>query len=310
MMGQLLVAELRRIWARRLVRLTITLSAVGIVLGGVAAFARSGSLSEAAYQQRVADANERVHAQEAQIGDCLRAHGIEPNDEIPDDVAKQCFPRDETAGANDPRFHRARLKGILQGVTGALAVVGWALGASLVGAEFASRSMTTLLTWEPRRGRVFLTKSVAALTAMAVLSLAALVLVCLVMWPSLAFHGAPLRASDPTWRSLAATIGRGVALATIATGLGFGIATIGRSTAAALGVGFAYVIVFENVVGSSLEEWRPWLLLGNVIVFVSGRNDGGDVPGRSVTAAGLFLAAVALAILVLAASSFHRRDLA
>ena len=83
-------------------------------------------------------------------------------------------------------------------MTGALAVVGWALGASLVGAEFASRSMTTLLTWEPRRGRVFVTKAVAVRRRMAVLALVVLALVALAMWPALALHGAPLRPNDPT----------------------------------------------------------------------------------------------------------------
>jgi hypothetical protein len=52
------------------------------------------------------------------------------------------------------------------------------------------------------------------------------------------------------------------------------------------------------------------LLLGNVIVFVSGRSDASDVPGRSVTGAGVFLAAVAVAALVVAGGAFRRRDLA
>jgi ABC-2 type transport system permease protein len=309
-MRHLLAAELRRIAARRLVRLTAALALIGILLGGAAAFAWSGSLSEEAYQQRVAEAQSRVEAQDAQIDSCLRANGVERGGEIPDEVAEQCFPSKDVGRVDDPRFHRARLEGILQGVIGALAVVGWALGASLVGAEFASRGMTTLLTWEPRRGRVFVAKTLAVLTAMSIFALAVLVLVTLAMWPALAFHGGPLRPDDPTLWSLAATIGRGVALATIAAGIGFAIATIGRSTATALGAGFAYVIVFENIVGTSLERWRRWLLLGNVIVFVSGRNDGGDVPGRTVTAAGVFLGAVALTTLVAAAGAFRRRDLA
>jgi len=120
----------------------------------------------------------------------------------------------------------------------------------------------------------------------------------------------PLRADDPTLWSLAGTIGRGVALATISAGIGFAIATIGRNTAAALGAGFAYVIVLENIVGTSLEGWRRWLLLGNVIVFVSGHSDSSEIPGRSVIGAGVFLAAVAVAALAVAGGTFRRRDLA
>ena len=162
--------------------------------------------------------------------------------------------------------------------------------------------MTTLLTWETRRWRVFLAKTVAVLAATALFALVVLALVALAMWPALALHGAPLRPDDPTLASLAGTAARGVALATLASGMGLAIATIGRNTAAALGAGFAYIIVFENIIGSFIERWRRWLLLGNVIVFVSGHNDGGDVPGRTVTAAALFLAAVAVTLLAAAAS--------
>ena len=189
-------------------------------------------------------------------------------------------------------------------------MIGWALGASLVGAEFASRSMTTLLTWETRRWRVFLAKTIAVLAATALFALVVLALLALAMWPALALHGAPLRPNDPTLASLAGTAGRGVALATLASGIGLAIATLGRNTAAALGAGFAYIIVFENIIGSFIERWRRWLLLGNVIVFVSGRNNGGDIPGRTVMAAALFLTAVAVTLLAAAATAFRTRDLA
>jgi ABC-2 type transport system permease protein len=307
---RLLIAELRRIAARRLVRLTLVLAIVGIAAGGLLAFVRSGSLSDATYQQRVIEAKARQQAEEAQIESCLQAHGVTRDKEISDDVARQCFPAHDLGQVDDPRFHRNRLKGILQGVSGALAVVGWAVGASLIGAEFASRSMTTLLTWETRRGRVYVTKMIAAVIAMAVLALVVLCLVVLAMWPALALHSAPLRVSDPTWASLAGLIGRGVALTAVASGMGFAIATIGRNTAAALGAGFAYIIVLENILGSSIERWRRWLLLGNVIVFVSGDNNGGDVPGRTVTGAGLFLTAVAVTLLAAGAGAFRARDLA
>jgi ABC-2 type transport system permease protein len=309
-MPRLLAAELRRIFARRLVRLTAALALIGTLLGGAAAFAWSGSLSEAGYQQRVLEAKARVETQHARTEACLQAHGVDPSDEIPNEIAEQCFPSKDVGHVDDPRFHRTRLRSILQGVTGSLAVVGWALGASLVGAEFASRSMTTMLTWDPRRWRVFAAKTVAVLAAMSVFALVVLVLVAVAMWPALAAHGAPLRPGDPTLWSLAGTIGRGVALTTVAAGMGFALATIGRNTAAALGAGFAYVIVLENIVGNSLAEWRRWLLLGNVIVFISGNDSSGDVPGRSVVGAGVFLAAVALSLLVVAGGTFRRRDLA
>jgi len=292
------------------VRLTVVLAIAGIALGGVAAFVWSDSLPEQTYQERVVEAKARRVAEEAQINSCLQAHGVSPGDDISDDVARACFPAKGPARAEDPRFHRNRLRGVLQGVTGALAVIAWGLGASLVDAEFASRSMTTLLTWETRRGRVFVAKVVAAVAALTAFALVALVLVSLAMWPALALHGGPLRPNDPTVATLIGTIARGTALSALAAAMGFAIATIGRNTAAALGAGFAYIIVLENILGSSIARWRRWLLLGNVIVFVSGQNNAADVTGRTVTAAGIFLTAVAVTLLASAAGTFYRRDVA
>ena len=96
-----------------------------------------------------------------------------------------------------------------------------------------------------------------------------------------------------------------------ASGIGFAIATIGRNTAIALGVGFGYIVILENILGSSLERWRQWLVLGNVIVLVSGNDEGGgDIPGRTVVEAAVFLTVVTIAMLAVAAGTFRARDLA
>jgi len=92
--------------------------------------------------------------------------------------------------------------------------VAWVIGASSIGAEWQARSITTLLTWEPRRARVLAAKVVER-------------------------HRHQRRV-------------RG--------------ASIGRNTAAALGVGFAYFLVVENVVGNFLAGFRRWLILGNSVV--------------------------------------------
>ena len=145
---------------------------------------------------------------------------------------------------------------------------------------------------------------------MAVFALLVLTLVALAMWPAIAFHGAPPRPGDASVWSLAGIVGRGVALTALASGMGLAIATIGRNTAAALGAGFAYIIVLENILGSSVERWRKWLLLGNVIVLVSGEDAAGEVTGRTVVGAGVFLTLVALTLLVAAGTTFRTRDLA
>jgi hypothetical protein len=85
---------------------------------------------------------------------------------------------------------------------------------------------------------------------------------------------------------------------------------IGRNTATSPGAGFAYIVILENIIGSYKAGASRWPLLGNVIVFIAGRNDGGDVPGRTVTTAGLLLAAVGLTFLATAFATFRVRDLA
>ena len=310
-MIRLLAAEVRRIAARRLVRLTVVLTIAGIVVGGVAAFVTSDSLSEETYQQRVVEAEARDEAQRAQTEACIVANGVARGAEIPDDVADQCFPSDDVAHVDDPRFHRNRLRGVLQGVSGALAVVG-------VGARCLACRRRVRVTRDddaadmgdatrpgvPRQGRRRGGRD-GGLRALR---------------PGARDTGDVAHARPPrrTARAERPDVGvarrgrhaRGVALTALGSAMGFAIATVGRNTAAALGAGFAYIIVLENILGSSIERWRRWLLLGNVIVFVSGDDNGGDVPGRTVTGAGVFLAAVAVTLLVGAAGTFWRRDLA
>ena len=302
-------AEFRRMLARRLFRVVVLLAAIGVAGGGLLAFSRTSALSEASYQRRVEVAKQGELAQRESVQACLQRHGVQAlKDDVPPDVARECFP-DKRITAHDPRFHRNRLKGILQGISGVLAIVGWVIGASFVGAEFASRGMTTTLTWECRRSRVFVAKVAAAIVTVACLAVVTLLFTVLVMLPALFAHGAPLRVDDPTWGGLFGVVGRGTLLAALAAGMGFAIATVGRNTAAALGAGFAYILVLENILGNSLVRWRRWLLLGNVIVLVSGRSSL-DVPGRSVAGAGLFLAAVTATLAVAAASAFKVRDIA
>jgi ABC-2 type transport system permease protein len=301
---RLLRAEAYRVVARPIIRLVIGLALLGAVVGGALAFLATSSLSERDYRQR-------VHAAESVRPDaqrCLPAGQGKPGVNDGDPALKACLERNDIK-VHDPRFHRTRLRAVLQGSSGFLALVAWVVGASLIGAEYQSRSLTTTLTFEPRRLRLCAVKTIAAVGVVALLTAGALVVVTAAMLPALVWHGAPVR-GEPSVASLAGIVLRGTALSAIAAALGFSIATIGRSTAAALGAGFAYIVILENIVGSTMEPWRRWLLLGNTIVFASGRNSGGGVPGRTVLSAGLFLASVAVTGIVAAHVFFRSRDVA
>lgn len=64
----------------------------------------------------------------------------------------------------------------LGGAATPLALAGFILGASLFGADYTTRALTTLLTWEPRRSRVLAAQATASAAVTAGASLALLAL--------------------------------------------------------------------------------------------------------------------------------------
>lgn len=307
-MTALLSGELRRLLSRRMIRVLTLLALAGIALAGILTFVNTEKVSDATLRQRAVDA-------EADVSQCLQGGGPppvapEPGDETLRGADREDLCRFRYDRVSDDRFKLEDLKGILQGVTAPLVIVAWVIGASSIGAEWQARSITTLLTWEPRRGRVLLAKVVAAVIVACVFSVLAWALVSAALLPSAFLHGTTAGTGGSWGRSMAAVVGRGTLMIAMATTVGFAVASIGRNTAAALGVGFAYFLVIENVVGSFLAGFRRWLILGNSIVLVSGEDGGGDVAGRSVLVAALYLSAVAVVLFGVATVLFRRRDVA
>ena len=142
-------------------------------------------------------------------------------------------------------------------------------------------TVTTLLTWEPRRTRVIVAKATAGVVSVFVLT----VLLQLVLGGVLAVDAATqgsTAGADGAWAAEAAGVGLRVALvSSVFAGFGFGIASIGRNTAAALGVGFGYIVIVENLVRGLRPAWAPWLLTENAGLFLI------DLPGGLPTASPL-----------------------
>ena len=125
------------------------------------------------------------------------------------------------------------------------ALMGFVIGASFVGAEWASGGMMNLLLWRPQRVKVLGTKLGALLVG-----LTALTAVTLVAWTGFFWLVGKLRGSTAgmtsgAWQSLALTEVRATVLVLAAAALGFGLASIGRHTAMALGVAIGAVILFQ-----------------------------------------------------------------
>ncbi|MEX0743866.1 MAG: hypothetical protein WD248_05845, partial [Actinomycetota bacterium] len=205
-------------------------------------------------------------------------------------------------------YDLATLPDVLLGMSFVFVILGWLFGASFVGAEWHAGTVTTLLTWEPRRTRVIVAKMTAAVVSVFLLTLVLQLVLGAVLAVDAATQGSTA-GTDRAWAAEAAGVGLRVALTScIFAGVGFGIASIGRNTAAALGVGFGYIVIVENLVRGLRPAWAPWLLTENAGLFLIG--DPADFPQlhRSVVGAGIYLAAVAALLFAAAVAQFRVRD--
>jgi hypothetical protein len=128
------------------------------------------------------------------------------------------------------------------------------------------------------------------------------------LWPAASFRGSTA-GLDAAWtRETAGVLLRCAAVCALGSIMGFALAMVARNTAAALGVGFGYLIVFEQVLGALRPGWRPWLLITNIGVVVSGDPTVLDVANRTVVEAALILTAYAGILMVTAGLLFRARD--
>jgi ABC-type transport system involved in multi-copper enzyme maturation permease subunit len=200
------------------------------------------------------------------------------------------------------------LPDVLMGTSLVLVSVAWILGASAIGADLHAGHVTTILTWEPRRGRVMLAKIAASLTSVFVVSLVIQALLGAALAVAAASSGSTAGA-DATWLAESAGVALRVALlSTIFAGFGFGLASSGRNTAVALGVGFGYLVIVENLVRGLRPQWTPWLLTDNAGLFIVDSPIDFPLLGRSTVGAGLYLASVGAVLLLAASGLFRTRD--
>jgi ABC-2 type transport system permease protein len=302
-MTRLAGVEARRYLSRRLVRILVGLAVLGMVISGIVVFARSHRLDPADLRRQTREA-QALHNQLVQ--ECVQGFQSE---ELPPDVSVEefCSGAGEV-GTGDPRFHLTSLRDVFLGTNGMLIAIFLVLGASFVGAEWHAGTMTTLLTWEPRRPRVILTK-IGVAAAMAFLGTVVLqTLLGALLTPAAVFRGTT-EGANATWlRDVAGLVLRAGAVAAIASTIGAALASIGRNTAAALGVTFGYIAIVENLMRGLRPGWSSWFVGENLAAFLVA--DPSDVltVGHSVAAAGLLLGMYTVALASVAALVFIRRD--
>lgn len=298
-MSALVRVELSRFWARRLTRVVLVFAVLGIIAAGVSVFFTHHKAAPEQFAATIgADVFER----------CMRGEDGPP---FPppgdtDERAEMCGRMIDFAfQAPDPRFHLESLDDIFKGTSGVLIIMAWLLAASFIGAEWHTRAMTTLLTWESRRARVLAAKAIAAVASCFLLA----VILQLALGLALAPSGV-LRGTTEGFDAVA-TAGvamRAAAVTAIGALIGFALGAIGRHTAAALGIGFAYLVIIENIIAGVKPGWRSWILIGNIIAFISGDPFTAGVVGRSITGAGILLSIYAGGAFLVALALFRRRD--
>lgn len=314
-MISLIGVEARRGLARRSTRGLLAVALLGIVIIGVATFLTSRSSFDTAAVQADAEAGYN-----RALADCVRSNGFggelrQPGMSLTESCAEAIPSRQQFV--RDRRFHLTTLwpvegeadgDSILQ-VTAFFLVIGALMGgATFIGGEWRWGTITTLLTWEPRRTRVFLAKAATVVVLTFIIGALLQALVAASVLPAALWRGTTAGADAEWFRAASGGVLRASALGAGAGVLGYAIASIGRNTAAALGVAFAYVSVFEALVRGLKPGWQRWLMGENGAIFLTGRQLRTAGFERTVLEAGLILGLYLTLILGAGAFIFSRRD--
>ncbi|MDQ3757960.1 MAG: hypothetical protein M3394_08945 [Actinomycetota bacterium] len=283
----LLVSELRRDLSRRLVWVLIGLALLGTAISGAIAYSNAdGTRTQSRVMQCSTD---------PESGSSVCTEVVGPT--APPDRFElvELWPEDRDDGP------------LLAVPIVFLAIGGLLAGASTVGAEWRAGTITTLLTWEPRRVRVAVAKLLAAGLLAFVIGFVLLAVFSLALVPA-GLKGSRAGTDAAWFANLVVGMARGSALTALAALFGAGVAMVGRNTAAAFGVAFAYLMVGENV----LRAWKPhlsrWLIGENAATFLLGGAPDEAPFRRGFGLAGATLALYVGAVAVAAVATFRARD--
>ncbi len=305
-MTGLIRSEVLRFTSRRLFRSLVALVVAGLVASAVIAFIQSSK-----------DPNAGLAEARRVVADCERSVGDVPREQLGEEF--RCPSVEELASAFDKRFIYAdTMPDATRGVAVALFVLAFVVAASFVGSEWGTGSITTLLTWEPRRGRVLAAKTIAAAALLAVAMALALAWLAIVFLPVGALRGTLDGVDGSMWWTLAGIWLRGSALAAFAAAAAAGLSTITRNTAGAIGIAFGYALILDNVLGVIRGgRLRPWLLqhllprmLGLPVELQEPGDFGPEIHQTTLTALRpvVLLSIYAVAILAAAYAVFRARD--
>lgn len=318
-------AEAQRLLARRFtqVLLILLLAAFGVTFATIVGSTHQPTTAEMVAAER--QAAELQANQEQWYQRCLEADAATGNSSR---ALQRCGPPPgqikPAIFLRDVFIFTEEIRPLLYFLTAFLALFGFLVGASYVGAELTSGGMTNLLLWRPGRDVVLATKLGVLLGGVLTTALVGAGVYLGAFWALGTMAGLPGEVNGEFWADTVLFMGRGILLALLFTALGFAVATLGRHTAAALGVLAGYAVLWEvgaRIVLSVLDERRSeaWMFSTYVVAwmekrysFYAGCFGAGDDCRQTITFwhAGVVFAALLAIVVGGAFLNFRRRDLA
>lgn len=310
-------SEFLRARSRRLVPMVI----VGGLLAVVVSLGLGAIYSHAPSQAALDQAQARF---EQQFQRCMAGKYLGPGQEVPAgfDTLEEFCRENSGPFLGNAGMQLRDLPEVLQGISTFVILLGALLGASLGGADWTNNTITTLLTWEPRRIKVLLTRALVVVLFAFAITIALQAVFAAVFWLGAATRGTTAFTPSGLWNDVGQTLLRTSVVATAFALIALSIAMIGRSTVSSLGALVGYLILFEAVIAGFRPSIQAWLVVRAGIVVVSqtpildyrsgisysssGYSD--PIVLMSVARANAVVGVYVVVLLVLALVVFRRRD--
>jgi ABC-2 type transport system permease protein len=262
--SRLFTSEFLRARSRRMVPVLI----VGIIVGTVIGMTIGAAHSHKPTAERLAATQALYERQRAQ---CLRGKFLGTANPPPPYTSVEEYCDDTVrpenfAGSGELQLNS--LPDLLLGISSIVALLGVLLGSTLGGADWGAGTMGTLLTWEPRRFRVLLTRAAVIALIVFAITIFLQAFVSVMFWAAAALRGST-HASSGMWRDTIEQLLRNGALSSGFAVVALSVATLTRSTAAAVGALFGYLVIFEGFLASLWMDLQPRLLVHAATVVAS-----------------------------------------
>ena len=193
----------------------------------------------------------------------------------------------------------------------AIMMVGALLGgATVAGAEWRAGTITTVLTWEPRRRRLQAARTAAAVVLAVPIALALLVVFLALLLPAALVNGTTAGTDSTWWWSVAGAVTRISLMAGLAAMLGISLATLGRNTTFAPALIAGWMLAGENLIRGLWPSQQHHLIGENLTAFVTWAPVPTTEAAHSAATAAALLTLYTVVGVIAATVVFARRDIA